>query len=138
MISDKESAVLSLGAHCFMKNIPIAIPSYSIYCCMTNHLRVSNRDHFIPSPIQRVRSSERVQQGFCFVLCCFFVSAPQCLGPLPGRLKLGVIQQQSQNHRQSRSLTHREADAACHLGPQWGCWPEHLHTASIYGPYASL
>lgn len=39
MILEKESGVLSPGGRCFMKNIPIAIPNYSIYCCMTHHLR---------------------------------------------------------------------------------------------------
>lgn len=93
----------------------------------------SNRDHFLTSLIQRVRGLERVQRGL------FFVSALQCQGPPLGRLKLWgwfsskarTIERRVHSHMGNQMLL-------VTWDPSWGCWPEHLHTASLHGPYASL
>ena len=62
---EKKVAVLSSGAQYFMKNIPIAMLSYSDYLLLNNsHLRLSGQrpHHYIPDSAGR--ELQRVPQRF--------------------------------------------------------------------------
>lgn len=80
MTLEKEPAVLSPDAHCFMKNVRSAILSYSTYCCMTNHLRLSNKDHFITSSRQESGKGTTEVSRLCSTVSGTSTGKTQTLG----------------------------------------------------------
>lgn len=80
--------------------------------------------------IHRGRTLNRTQHTLC-------VSVQQWLGPRLVSLKgWGGSNTQNRSHLQVSSLMCLVVDTCCWLRWQLGCWPEHLHMASLCGLFA--